>query len=76
MSVILDGERLTLDELVRVARGGERVEVGADALARVQAARAVVERAVARDDDAGVYGVTTGVGVRKRVRVSSGEMDA
>ncbi len=48
MSVILDGERLTLDEVVRVARGGERVEVAADALARVQAARAVVERAVAQ----------------------------
>ena len=27
MSVILDGERLTLDEVVRVARGDERVEV-------------------------------------------------
>ena len=47
MSVILDGERLTLDELVRVARGGERVEVASAALARVQAARSVVERASA-----------------------------
>ena len=65
MSVILDGERLTLDDVVRVARGGERVEVAADAIARVQAARDVVERAVARSDGVGVYGVTTGVGVRK-----------
>jgi histidine ammonia-lyase len=76
MSVILDGERLTLDELVRVARGEERVEVAASALERVRAARAVVERAVALPDGAGVYGVTTGVGVRKRVRVGFDEMDA
>ena len=74
MSVILDGERLTLADVVRVARGGERVEVTADALARVQAARDVVERSVGRAD--GVYGVTTGVGVRKRVAVGAGEMDA
>ena len=74
MSVILDGEQLTLAEVVRVARGDERVEVAPAALDRVRAARAVVERAVAGTD--GVYGVTTGVGVRKRVRVESDEMDA
>jgi histidine ammonia-lyase len=73
MSVILDGERLTLEDVVRVARGGERVEVTADAIARVQAARDVVDRAVERPGS--VYGVTTGVGVRKRVGVAAGEMD-
>jgi histidine ammonia-lyase len=73
MSVILDGEQLTLAEVVRVARGGERVDVAPAALDRVRAARAVVERAVAGVD--GVYGVTTGVGVRKRVRVATDEMD-
>ena len=46
MSVILDGEQLTLAEVVRVARGDERVEVASAALDRVRAARAVVERAV------------------------------
>jgi histidine ammonia-lyase len=73
MTVILDGEHLTLAEVVRVARGGELVEVSADAIARVQAARDVVERAAGRPE--GVYGVTTGVGVRKRVSVGAGEMD-
>ena len=49
MTVILDGEGLALADVVRVARGGERVEVSADAIARVQAARDVVEhRAVER----------------------------
>ena len=74
MSVILDGERLTLADVVRVARGGERVELAPDALERVRAARGVVERVVESAD--GVYGVTTGVGVRKRVRVGFDEMDA
>ena len=74
MSVILDGERLTLAEVVRVARGDERVEVAARRN-RARAGRArVVERTVASAD--GVYGVTTGVGVRKRVAVGAGEMDA
>ena len=73
MTVILDGEHLTLAEVVRVARGRELVEVSADAIARVQAARDVVERAAGRPE--GVYGVTTGVGVRKRVSVGAGEMD-
>ena len=73
MAVILDGEHLTLADVVRVARGDERVEVSPAAIARVQAARDVVDRAV--ELPAGVYGVTTGVGVRKRVSVASGEMD-
>ncbi|HEY3614539.1 MAG TPA: aromatic amino acid ammonia-lyase [Gaiellales bacterium] len=76
MTVVLDGEQLTLDELVRIARGGERVEVAPAAFERVQAARDVVERAIGVTDGAGVYGVTTGVGVRKRVRVGADEMDA
>jgi histidine ammonia-lyase len=74
MSVILTGEHLTLDEVVRVARGNERVEVEHAAGERVAAARAVVEQLLASSDD--VYGVTTGVGVRKRVRVGADEMDA
>jgi histidine ammonia-lyase len=76
MSVILDGERLTLADVVRVARGDERVEVSPGALARVRAARGVVERASTVVDGAGVYGVTTGVGVRKRVRVGADDMAA
>jgi histidine ammonia-lyase len=73
MTVVLDGRSLTIDEVVRVARGGERVELAADAVERMRAAREVVERALARNDL--VYGLTTGVGVRKRVRVPSSELE-
>jgi histidine ammonia-lyase len=73
MTVVLDGLSLTVDEVVRVARAGEPVELAADALERMRAARAVVERAVERGDR--VYGLTTGVGVRKRVSVGAGELE-
>jgi histidine ammonia-lyase len=73
LTVVLDGRSLTIDEVVRVARGGEQVELAPEAAERMAAARAVVERAVEREDL--VYGLTTGVGVRKRVRVPLAELD-
>lgn len=64
MTVVLTGDALTLDELVRVSRDRERVELHADTEARMLAARAVVEAHL----EAGtpVYGMTTGVAARKR----------
>jgi histidine ammonia-lyase len=73
MTVLLDGGSLTLDEVVRVARGAEDVELAAAALERVQATRALVERALARGDT--VYGMTTGVGARKRVAVPVDQLE-
>ena len=71
VSVIVDGERLTLAELVRVARGGERVELATGTAERMASAREVVEQAIERDD--AVYGMTTGLGASKRHRVAPGE---
>ncbi len=65
--IVLTGEDLTLDQVVAVARRGEAVEISPDAVARMKAARAVVERML--ELDVPVYGLTTGVGARKRVRV-------
>jgi len=72
MTVVLTGSDLTLDELVRVSRAGERVELAPGAAGRMREARAVVERAVERGE--AVYGVTTGVASRKRVRVAAAEV--
>jgi histidine ammonia-lyase len=74
MTVVLTGNSLTLDEVVRVARSGEHAELAPEAAERMQAARAVVDRAVARGDVA--YGLTTGVASRKRAAVSGGEVAA
>ncbi len=73
MAVVLTGSSLTLDDVVVVARSGERVELASDALARMSAARVVVERFVADGTEA--YGITTGVGVRKTARVEAAGHD-
>ena len=62
--VVLDGHRLTLTDVRRVARSGVPVAVPADALEAMRRARAVVQRVI--DSGQPAYGLTTGVGVRKR----------
>ncbi len=73
MTVVVDGETLTLEQVVRVARAGEPVSFSADALERMRESRRLVERVVARGDP--VYGLTTGVGVRKRIALAPDELD-
>jgi histidine ammonia-lyase len=67
MTVVLRGSGLTMGDVVRVARDAEPVELAPEAVDRMRETRALVERAVARGDE--VYGVTTGVGARKKIRV-------
>jgi histidine ammonia-lyase len=69
MPVELTGTRLTLGEVVRVARGGERVTISSGAVEHMRRTRAVVERASAEATPA--YGVTTGVGMRRDARVDA-----
>ena len=68
MTVELTGASLTLDEVVRVARGGEGVMIAGRALERMRQRRAVVEQAAAEGTP--TYGVTTGVGMRREATVS------
>lgn len=73
MTVVLTGNDLTLSEVVRVARERERVTLAPEAVQRMHAARAIVERAVERGET--VYGLTTGVASRKRVRIARSEIE-
>ena len=72
--LVLDGASLTNADLVRVARGETRVSLAPDVTERMGANRAFIERVAERGD--AVYGLTTGVGVRKRQRVDQSEMAA
>lgn len=74
MTVTLTGSSLTRDELLRVARRREPVRLADDVPARVAAGHDVVTRALERND--AVYGLTTGVGVRKRTRVPPDDLVA
>src|SRR5689334_23083331 len=69
--VLGDGQGLTLDAVVRVARSGARVRIGEAARARMAASRAVVDR-LAAGGAAGpaVYGINTGFGALAEVRIS------
>ncbi len=72
--VVLDGRSLTVEEVVAVAREGAQVDLAPAAVERMGETRALVERALARGD--AVYGMTTGVGARKKVAVAPGEVTA
>ncbi len=65
--VTLTGLHLTIDDLLRVARARAPVRLHPDAIDRMRASRVVVERAIERDDP--VYGLNTGVGINRRVRL-------
>jgi histidine ammonia-lyase len=73
-SVILDGDGLTVDHVLAVARGRARVELDEAALVRVRAAREVVDRVLASGQ--AVYGLNTGLGSLARHRISLEEIGA
>ena len=67
------GESLSLEDVVAVARGAD-VELGSEATSRMEAARDVIERAVAANRT--VYGVTTGFGSLANERIEPVQADA
>jgi len=60
MSIALDGSGLTVEKLVRIARHGEAVELPADAVDRIKACRAMLEKKLAARET--MYGINTGIG--------------
>ncbi len=60
MTVKVDGKSLTIEDVLNVARFGEKVELDPDALERIKASRAFIERKIAAKEV--MYGVNTGIG--------------
>lgn len=73
-TIVIGGLAVTADKLVAIARHRAPVRLGADALKRMQAARAVVERLAAGDKP--IYGLNTGLGAGVDTRLSRAEMSA
>src|SRR2546430_9885600 len=67
IEVIIEGQGLTSEDVIAVARRFERVPLGDEAITRIQTARAVIDKIAAEDQK--VYGVTTGFGHLSRVRI-------
>lgn len=70
----LDGQPLSLDEIVAVAVGGRAVSIAASAYPKMEASRAVVEALLHRGETA--YGINTGFGKLSDVRIGPDELEA
>lgn len=68
MSAVLTGNDLTFSQLYAVALEQEPVALAADAIGRMKASRAVVEKLLAEGETA--YGINTGFGKLASVRIS------
>ncbi len=60
MTIVLDGSSLTIDKLVAIARGGEKVTLAPEALERIKVCRAMLESKLAARET--MYGTNTGIG--------------
>lgn len=60
MAIVLQGSGLTIEQLVRVARFGEKVELHPDALERIKLCRAMLEEKLQAREI--MYGTNTGIG--------------
>ncbi|GAB4503990.1 MAG: histidine ammonia-lyase [Anaerolineales bacterium] len=60
MTIVLDGHHLTIENLVRIARQGEKVELHPQALERIRACRRMLEEKIQAHEI--MYGVNTGIG--------------
>ncbi|MDD6190572.1 MAG: histidine ammonia-lyase [Firmicutes bacterium] len=71
MTIRIDGMSLTVEDVIKVCREGEKVEISEEAKAAVNRARAYVEKKL--DEDAVIYGLTTGFGRFANVKISQDE---
>jgi len=60
MTVILNGKNLSIEDVVKVARYGEKVELAPEALERIKVCRAMLEKKIIAKEI--MYGVNTGIG--------------
>lgn len=72
MSIVLDGRHLTIENLSRIARDGEAVELAPEALERIRACRALVERKIEAREV--MYGINTGIGEFSEIILSDDQV--
>jgi len=73
MTIALDGYNLTIGNLVKVARGGEPVELHPDALRRIQKCRDLLEDKIKKNEV--MYGVNTGIGELAEVALTQEQVE-
>jgi len=60
MTYVITGEGLTIEDVVKVARHNEKVELHPDAIKKMQACRDMLEEKIKAREV--MYGITTGIG--------------
>ncbi|MGA9520951.1 MAG: histidine ammonia-lyase [Myxococcaceae bacterium] len=70
--LLIDGDTLRLEEILQVARKDVLVELAPEALERVKASRALVDRIAA--GDVPTYGINTGFGTLAEVRIDKKDL--
>ncbi|MCJ2541020.1 MAG: aromatic amino acid ammonia-lyase, partial [Candidatus Thermoplasmatota archaeon] len=70
--VVLDGESLTIEKLVDVARNGAKVSLHPDAVVRINRCRAMLEEKIQAHEI--MYGVNTGIGEFSEVVLDDDQM--
>src|SRR5438445_13647164 len=73
-TIVLDGEHLRLEDIAAVARGGATVTLSDSARRGIERSRAVIETILSSDQQ--VYGVNTGFGHLKDIRIPRDRLDA
>lgn len=71
--ISIDGNSLTIDEVIKVARRFELVAMSPDGRKQVEASRAVVEKLLHSENP--VYGISTGFGDLSRIWISPPERE-
>ena len=71
MTIKIDGHNLTVEDIIKVCRNGEKVELTEGAKIDIKRARDYVEDKLAKD--AVIYGLTTGFGRFASVKISQEE---
>jgi histidine ammonia-lyase len=72
MTFIINGSGLTIEKLANVARHGEKVELHPDALKRIIACRAMLEKKIKAHEI--MYGVNTGIGEFSEVVLNDNQL--
>ncbi len=60
MDIVLDGDDMTYDQVVKAARNGDKVGFSDDGIDRIKRCQAMIETLVRKGEK--IYGVTTGIG--------------
>ena len=73
MCIILEGSKLTVEKLIRIARHGEKTELHPDALERIKVCRAMLEDKIKAGEV--MYGINTGIGEFSEKRLDDSQIE-